>query len=119
MPEKSYKKTFNIISVNNSGVCRSDPFGNRSADASIFFCWIKYQLHFMRHFYSHFRSMCDRSCGKGYWKLLVPGRADNYSCTYTNWWAWSDNSGSICFPSLSGKKYPLCKEAPCRMHFSA
>ena len=39
-----------------------------------------------------------RPCCEGYWKLLVCGRTDDYSCTHTNWRAWCGNGGSICFP---------------------
>lgn len=71
------------------------------------FCWCfhfllrrKWSHHFMRHFYSHFGGMCYRSCGKGHWKLLVPGRPDDHSCTHTNRWAWSSDCGCVCFPSF-------------------
>ncbi|CCZ52087.1 trk-type K+ transport systems membrane components [Clostridium sp. CAG:75] len=57
-----------------------------------------------------FRSMCDRPCCEGYWKLLVCGRTDDYSCTHTNWRAWCGNGGSICFPFFWKKDITYAKE---------
>ena len=37
MPEKCVRKTPDIFSADHSGICRCDPFGKHSADASGFF----------------------------------------------------------------------------------
>ena len=47
---------------------------------------------------------------KVYWKLLVCGRTDDYSCTHTNWRAWCGNGGSICFPFFWEKNITHAKK---------
>ena len=49
-----------------------------------------------------------------YWS--VAGQTD-YSYAHTNRRTWSGNCGCIRFHFSPGKKYPSCKEAPCRMRF--
>ena len=117
MPEKSYKKkhmtSFQLIIMGFAGVILLGtvllmlPFSSAEKVITPFHEAL---------FYSHFGGMCYRSCGKGHWKLLVPGRPDDHSCTHTNRWAWSSDCGCVCFPSFR-RKYPSCKEAPCRMQF--
>ncbi len=51
-------------------------------------------------------------------RLLVPGRTDNYSCTYTNWRTWRSNCGGICFSSLWEKNIPYAKKHHAGCDFS-
>ena len=70
-------------------------------------------------FHSHFGGMCYRSCGKGHWKLLVPGRPDDHSCTHTNRWAWSSDCGCVCFPSFRKENIPHAKKHHAECNFSS
>ena len=100
MPEKSYKKkhltSFQLIILGFAGVILLGgillmlPFS--SVD--------RIPTPFHEALFTATCSMRYRACGKGYRKLLVSGRTDNYSCTYTNRRTGSGNGGCICFPSF-------------------
>ena len=119
MPEKSYKKkhmtSFQLIIMGFAGVILLGtvllmlPFSSAEKVITPFHEAL---------FYSHFGGMCYRSCGKGHWKLLVPGRPDDHSCTHTNRWAWSSDCGCVCFP-LPKENIPHAKKHHAGCNFKA
>ena len=120
MPEKLYKKkhltSFQLIILGVAGVILLGTFLLMLPVSSLERVPTPFHEALV---YSHFRSMCDRTCGKGYRKLLVPVRTDNYSCTDTDWWTWGCNGSRMLLSLLIRKKnIPYAKKHHAGCDFS-